>query len=262
MEGEGSEPRFEVGQIVLVDEGPRGQHKIDSVEKGEIPAVNPTDPADEDFTEPGYWYTVTPVTGGESYRAAEFNLMAAEAQLREGEGETVISEPLSVFEQLGRDYAAASEDRRETFAILPGRFRSSLFMRARPVDPQKRKKKVRRISKTGITDEAEARYAAEIIADACDCIMVRLKDGDDPIPAHEVPKAGLGEDPVRFDQRLGKVVPSLGEILQGSEPPAAIVRLLFKNTDALDGFYVELDQWLKEASPTEEDEEGQDQRPS
>lgn len=176
--------------------------------------------------------------------------------------ETIVSEPPSVFEQLGRDYAQATGDRRETFAILPGRFHGNLAMRAKPVDPTKRKKKVRRIAKTGITDEAEARYAAEIIADACECILVRLADGEDPVPAHEVPNAGLGGEPVRFDQRLGKVVPSLGEILTGDESPAAIVRLLFKNLDALDAFYGELDQWLKEASPTEDDEEGEGQRPS
>lgn len=175
---------------------------------------------------------------------------------------TKVTEPPSVFEDLGRAYARSTEDRRETFPILPGRFNGNLAMRARPIDPQKRKKKVRRIAKTGITDEAEARYAAEIIAEACETILVRLNDGTDPIPAHEVPQSGLGEEPVRFEQRLGKVVPSLGEILNGDESPAAIVRLLFKNLDALDGFYVELDQWLKEASPTEEDEEGEETRPS
>lgn len=197
--------------------------------------------------------------------ASAAHLSPAEAggppEAPEAEG-TALSEPPSVFEQLGSDYAAASEDRRETFALLPGRFHGNLSIRVRPVDPVKRKKKVRRISKTGITDEAEARYAAEIIAEACDCILVRLEDGEDPVPAHEVPGAGLGEDPVRFDQRLGKVIPSLGEILTGGESPAAIVRLLFKNLDALDGFYAELDAWLKEASPTEGDEDGEDIRPS
>jgi hypothetical protein len=206
-------------------------------------------------------YTIAPDDGGEPWRGVpEAAIKAVAEEPREGEQETKIAEPPSVFEELGRNFAEVTEDRREIFPILPGRFHGNLSMRARPVDPTKRKKKVRRIAKTGITDEAEARYAAEIIAEACDTILVRLKDGEDPIPAHEIPNSGLGDEPVRFDQRLGKVVPSLGEILTGSESPAAIVRLLFKgNLDALDGFYVELDQWLKEASPTEADDEDGDE---
>jgi hypothetical protein len=236
---EGSEI-FEVGQqVTVLPEGKVGTIEVEADETG--------------------YYTIE--VDGEPLRSQAENLRPYEAP-REDETETAVSEPPSVFEQLGKDYSAAREDRRETFAILPGRFHGNLAMRARPVDPTKRKKKVRRIAKTGITDEAEARYAAEIIADACECILVRLKDGEDPVPAHEVPNAGLGEDPVRFDQRLGKVVPSLGEILTGGESAAAIVRLLFKNLDALDAFYVELDQWLKEASPTEDDEEGEGERPS
>lgn len=220
-----------------------------------------------DFDHDAKIYQVDPDIGGEPWEgqpesALTPHVMHEDLALREGEEETVVSEPPSVFEQLGRDYAAKREDRREDFAILPGRFHGNLSMRAKPVDPTKRKKKVRRIAKTGITDESEARYASEIIAEACDCILVRLKDGEDPVPAHLVPNAGLGEEPVRFDHRLGKVVPSLGEILTGDESAASIVRLLFSNMDALDGFYVELDQWLKEASPTEDDEEGEGQRPS
>ena len=171
--------------------------------------------------------------------------------------ETTVSEPESVFEQLGRDFERATEDRREVFPILPGRFHGNLAMRARPVDASARKKKVRRMMKRGgITEEAEAQYAATLIAEACESILVRLKDGEDYVEAHTVSES-LGTDPVRFDQRLGSVVPPLGKILTGNEQPATIVRLLFKNMEALDGFYVELDQWLKEATPgDEEDEEG------
>src|SRR4249919_697118 len=170
---EGSEV-FEVGQAVEVD-GQVGTVATEADETGH--------------------YTVS-IEGEEPIRATADRIRAHEAP-REGEGETAVSEPPSVFEQLGRDYAANREDRREVFPILPGRFHGNLAMRARPVDPTKRKKKVRRIAKTGITDEAEARYAAEIIADACDCILVRLNDGEDPVPAHEVPNAGLGDEPVR-----------------------------------------------------------------
>jgi hypothetical protein len=236
---------FEVGQAVEVDES------VGSIEPGgQVGTI--TDGPDES----GY-FTVS-IEGQAPVRASAEQLSPYEPP-REGVEETAVAEPPSVFDQLGRDYASATEDRRETFAILPGRFHGNLFMRAKPVDPIKRKKKVRRIAKTGISDEAEARFAAELIAESCECILVRLGDGEDPIPANEVPNSGLGDEPVRFDQRLGKVVPPLGEILTGNESPAAIVRLLFKNMDALDGFFVELDQWLKESSPTEggdEDEDG------
>lgn len=244
-EQNGAAPTFESGAAVDVE----GHGASTFVE---------VDPQDDS-------YCIVDTEAGQRIRV-ELSAVSEREAAREGEEETVVAEPPSVFEQLGKDYSAAREDRREDFPILPGRFHGNLVMRAKPVDPIKRKKKVRRIAKTGINDEVEARYAAEIIAEACDCILVRLGDGEDPVPAHLVPDSGLGDEPVRFDHRLGKVVPPLGEILTGSESPAAIVRLLFKgNLDALDAFYVELDQWLKEASPTEggdeEDGEGAD-RPS
>lgn len=250
-------PLFEVGQSVLVDEGPSGPCTIDSIEKGMIPAINPTDPADENFTVEGYWYTVQPESGGSPYRAPEFNLTACETPQEPRESdETVISDPPTVFEDLGRAYEQATEDRRETFPILAGRFKGRLAMIARPVDAAKRKKKVRRLAKRGITDESEAQYAATVIAEACECIVVRVKDGEEYVPAHTLSDE-LGADPVRFDQRLGLVVPPLGKLLTGNEQPATIVRLLFRNMDALDAFYTELDLWLKEAIVGEDDEEDQ-----
>lgn len=208
------------------------------------------------------WYIVE-LENGTPYRAAESSLTPRVTPSDVEPGTTAVSEPPSVFEDLGRAYERSTADRREVFPILPGRFKGNLAMRAMPVDSAIRKKKVRRIAKSGITDETEARYAAEIIADACETILVRMADGEDYVPANEVPDSGLGAEPVRFDQRLGQVVPTLGKILNGSESPAAVVRLLFKNIDALDSFYVEIDQWLKEASPTEEgEEEGEVERPS
>lgn len=169
--------------------------------------------------------------------------------------ETVISEPSSVFETLGRQYAQSTEDRRETFPLLPGRFHGNLAVRVRPVDPSERKKKVRRLMKRGgITDEAEIQYAATLIAEATESILVRMQDGADYVEAHTI-SPELGDEPVRFDKRLGIVIPPLGQLLTGSESPATIVRLLFKNVDALDAFYVELDQWLKEATPADDEDE-------
>jgi hypothetical protein len=209
-------------------------------------------------------YEIDPAIGGEPWTdVPETDLTAHETPQEPRESdETVISEPPTVFEDLGRQYAQATEDRREIFPILPGRFHGNLAVRVRPVDPAKRKKKVRRMMKRGgITDESEVQYAATLIAEATESILVRIKDGEDYVDAHTV-SAELGDEPVRFDQRLGKVIPSLGELLNGSESPATIVRLLFKNVDALEGFYLELDQWLKEATPDDEDDEESAERPT
>jgi hypothetical protein len=214
-----------------------------------------------DIGDDGFY--VIDLASGDTFTASLAQLTKVEAA-REDPEDSAITEPPSVFEELGKAYDGATEDRRETFPILPGRFKGNLAMRARPVDSAKRKKKVRRMMKRGgITDEAEAQYAASLIADACDSILVRLNEGEDYKDAHTISEE-LGTDPVRFDQRLGKVIPPLGRILTGNEQPATIVRLLFKNMEALDGFYVELDQWLKEASPTESDEDDgeADTRPS
>lgn len=202
--------------------------------------------------------------GAEPWRAPAAALTPEETpqEPREPE-ESRISEPPSVFEDLGRQYVQSTEDRRETFPLLPGRFHGNLAVRVRPVDPAKRKKKVRKLMRRGgISDEREVQYAADLIAEATECIMVRLGDDEDYTPAHLVPNSGLGDEPVRFDQRLGKVIPPLGELLTGGESPATIVRLLFKNVDALDGFYVELDQWLKEATPEDDDDEDSAERPT
>jgi len=169
--------------------------------------------------------------------------------------ESHLSEPPSIFETLGAAYAQKTEDRREVFPILPGRFGGNLAMRAKPVDPDARKKKVRRLGKRGITNASELQYAAEVIAEACDAILVRMGDSEDYIEAQTVPDSGLGLDPVRFDARLGQVVPPLGKILTGGESEATMVRLLFNNPEALDSFYIELDQWLREASPSSDDDE-------
>lgn len=196
------------------------------------------------------------VDGDAPYRASVAALSAEETpQEPRQEEETVVSEPPSIFEQLGEQYAEVSADRREVMQILPGRFNGNLAIRVRPVDPKKRKKRVRRIAKRGINDEIEANYAASIIAEATEAVLVRMADGEDYIEAQQVPNAGLGEDPVRFDQRLGKVVPKLGEVLTGSETDTGIVRLLFRNIEALESFYLDLDLWLKEAAPSEDDDE-------
>jgi hypothetical protein len=254
--GTDAAPRFTEGQRVTVSEGV-GTGPISSVEPGEDGIFYIVDIEEGTGSAKGPW------------RAFEDTLTLApqpETPVDAAEGDEVplVDEPASVFEELGEEYEQSTEDRREVFPILPGRFKGKLAVRVRPVDSSKRKKKVRRMVKRGgITDEAEAQYAATLIAEACETILVRFKDGEDYQEPHRV-SAELGDEPVRFDQRLGVIVPSLGKTLQGNEPPATIVRLLFKNLDALDAFYTELDLWLKEALPSEgdDDEEGDEERPT
>lgn len=192
---------------------------------------------------------------GTVYRAAVASLTAITTEAEEEpEEEPESAEAASVFEELGQDYAEATEERRETFPLLPGRFKGRLMVKVKPVDPEVRKKKVRRIAKRGISTETEARYAAELIALATEEILVQLKDGGEHLPAHEI-SPELGPEPVRFDHRLGKVIPTLGTLLDGTQSEATIVRLLFKNLDALEGFFSDLDRWLKEETPSEDDED-------
>lgn len=176
--------------------------------------------------------------------------------------ESLISEPPSVFETLGAQYAQKTEDRREVFPILPGRFGGNLAMRAKPIDPAKRKKAIRKLQKQGGTQEAELQHAASIIAQSCEAILVRMEDGGDYVEAQTVPNSGLGVEPVRFDARLGQVVPPLGEVLTGTESEGTIVRLLFKNPNALDLFAGEINLWLNESSPSDEDDEEAPERPT
>ena len=67
-----NDPIFKLGDVVLVDEGPRGPQRITKVEPGMIPSVNADATIGE---EPGYWYNVEPEGGGAPYRAVEYNLM-------------------------------------------------------------------------------------------------------------------------------------------------------------------------------------------
>lgn len=67
-------PKFALGEIVLVDEGPSGPCEIRKITGGMVPKV-------EDDTsigkELGFWYTVQPEEGG-PYEAAEYNLIRVE----------------------------------------------------------------------------------------------------------------------------------------------------------------------------------------
>jgi hypothetical protein len=177
--------------------------------------------------------------------------------------EGYLAEPASVFDELGELQAEARRDDTKVLELLPGRFKGRLAVRVKRIDPKKRRKKAKKIAKRGITDEAELQYAAEIIAEATDAILYRPKDNDALVEAQTLSDA-LGTEPVRFDQRLGKMLKMEG-VLSGTESGATIVRLVFKNPEALDAFYAELDLWLREAAPDDDDDEDEgapQERPS
>lgn len=172
---------------------------------------------------------------------------------REVDETSVVAEPASVFDELGEMQADARKDDTRVLDLIPGRFRGRLAVRVRRIDPKKRKKKVRKLAKRGVTDEAELQYAAEVIAEATDAILYRPKDGDKLVEAQTI-SAELGDAPVKWDQRLGKML-KMDDVLSGTESEAMMVRLVFKNQEALDAFYTELELWLREAAPVDEDDE-------
>lgn len=174
---------------------------------------------------------------------------------------SILAEPPSVFDELGAMQAEARKDDTKVFELIPGRFRGRLAVRCHRLDPKKRKKKVRKLAKRGVTDEVELQYAAEIIAEATDAILYRAKDSDELVEAQTLSET-LGDTPIKWESRLGLMVPPLGAVLSGGESEATVVRLLFKNPEALDAFYQELDVWLREAAPSDDDEEDGDNRPT
>jgi hypothetical protein len=162
------------------------------------------------------------------------------------------ADPLPVIETLREQYAKASEDRRETIPITPGRFNSLLGARYRPVDYGERRKRLRRLGRGGITDESELQYQAAIIAEACESIMLRPEPGADYVEAHTLVSGWKDGPPVRYDARLCEL---LKIELHGGERGPTIARLVFKNPSALEDHFVNLDAWMKEAMASEGDEE-------
>lgn len=173
----------------------------------------------------------------------------------------ILADPMSVFEELGELQENARRDTTKTIELLPGRFRGRLAVRVKRIDPKDRRRKAKKIAKRGITTEAELQYAAEIVAEATDAILYRPKDSDELVEAQTI-SPDLGDTPIKWERRLGVMIPTLGKVLSGSESEASVVRLLFKNPEALDAFYGELDAWLREALPEDDEEdEGPTERP-
>jgi hypothetical protein len=142
--------------------------------------------------------------------------------------------------------------------IVPGRFNSALAARYKPIPWTEQRKRIRAMAKRGESEETELNYGAGIIAEACEEILVRAEDGGELIPLRDAAKEFAGE-PVRYDGRLCRLLGIEG----GEELRApAICRLVFRNPQALNAHFAELEAWLREGTVDDEDEDGEGVRPT
>lgn len=173
------------------------------------------------------------------------------------EPQEVKPKPPTILDRLRRQYAEADDERRLTLPVLPGRFDGALQARYQPVDWDEVRKRARRYARRGGSGrETELNYAASVIAQACEMILIRPAEGAEHVPVHEYVPEFRGAGPVGFDPRLCSM---LGII---DPPPNApsIVRLVFKNEGALIEHYQDVESFLTEQTPgdEEDDEEGGD----
>lgn len=157
--------------------------------------------------------------------------------------------PPTILTRLRKQYEQAGEDDRETIPIAPGRFDGNLAARYRRLDWTLIRKKARAAHKRGESEESELQYAAEIITRACEMIVIRPEDGGDFVPLHEEVARWKDGAPVRFDSRLAEIFGI------DSVEPTVICRMLFKNPQALNDHFVDLDAWMKENRAGDEDDE-------
>jgi hypothetical protein len=168
--------------------------------------------------------------------------------------------PPSVLDRLKEQHAEATEDRRTTIQIAPGRFDGNLAALYHPIPWTDTRKSARKAQRGGLNEEAELNYGAGQLAKACEQILVRVEDGGELIPLHEAVDEFKDGGPVRYDARLCK---ALGIEVTPGLSPAAVVRLVFKHAHALNDHYTQFDLWLKESMEgDEEDEEGLTERPT
>lgn len=163
-----------------------------------------------------------------------------------------LAQPGSVFDALREQYQEATEDRRITIPIAPGRFGGNLAARYKPGPWSNYRKRAERTFRSGGGEEAELQFAAATMVQCCETILYRPTDTADLVPMAEVNSAWRGGEPVRYDERLAQAV--------GLDPipghAAAICRLVFKNPAALNDHFTTLDAWLKEAISSDDDDEG------
>lgn len=201
---------------------------------------------------------------GAEERTLESDEPSGHEQLTEHLGPEQNGGPPAIIDTLREQYASATSDRRKILEILPARFGGNLAARYQPIDwelTRKRTLKVARALAGGSQVEAELELEAATIADACESILVRTKDGGPWVELHETVEKFRAGGPVRFDQRLCE---ALGIEDTERMRQREIVRLVFKNEAALNNHYTLLDGWLREAIDVEDedlDEEG-DERPT
>jgi hypothetical protein len=162
----------------------------------------------------------------------------------------------SVFDELREQYADATEERRITIPIRPGRYNGNLAVRCGPGDWTDYRKRAERIFGKGRRDEeAELTFAAQTFVNCADTILFRPTDATELLPMHETLAEWRGGEPVRFDARLAQAL----KIEPVPRSSTAICRLVF-GKGALTDAFATLDAFLKEAIPgdEEEDEDGSD----
>lgn len=171
----------------------------------------------------------------------------------EGNGHSVT--PPSVFEELREQFDAATQERRLTIPIAPGRFGGNLAVRYHPGPWSDYRRKAERHFRKGSNEAVERAFAASVMVECCDSILYRPSDGTDLLPMAEVNPAWRGQEPVRFDDRLAEAVFPPDKRPKPGTSPTTICRLLFGESGALDDHFLTLDAWLKEAIASDEDDE-------
>lgn len=169
-------------------------------------------------------------------------------------------EPSSIFEDLREAYAEATDERRITIPIVPGRYHGNLAARYRPGPWSDYRKRAERVMRKGGGEEAELRFASQTMAQCVETILYRPADSAELIPMAEASPEWRGGPPVRYDERLLMVATT------GIQHPPRndweIVRALFRNEAALTDHFVTLDAWLKEAIPSDDEDEDDRVRPT
>lgn len=292
-----ADPIFKLGQKVLIDEGPKGPHRIDSIEPGMLPAVGENLEATE---KTGYWYVVSR-DGGEPYRAAELNLMLVSDQLPALEcidgrfytdgreisreeaieagwkedfnepseappepetangGSASIEGPESVEDRLRAGYKAGQGERRKTLEIAPGRYHD-LAAEFKPVDWDLRRRLIRQANRKGESGtEADMRINSALMAGACVSMLFRPAPGQGYAPLHTLAEKFKGGEPIRFDTRLAEI---LGMELIGGESEADICRLVFGDPGIFEAHYMMLSGWSLQAFEDDEEEDEGGDRPT
>lgn len=164
----------------------------------------------------------------------------------------------ALVESLQEEYAAATDGtRRKTLPLLAGRFGDKLAVRYRPIDPEVQRERVLRFTKVPDSSENDLNYGAEVIAEACECVLLR-DDAGKLVPMHEL---GGATEPVRFDATLAAVLGIDKKMPIDGLADSAIVRLVFRNPQALNQHFGVLEAWLQERAPGD-DEEGDEERPT